>query len=116
MLDQMSLLKNCYSRVSRTDLSLEASRSILDSVQGRNLTWEFCCLLKAPELRCVLPCPLQRPLIELHHDQQWGPCVCIIQEAVHCPASSGTTSPGIRWVIEFRKFSCYIQLASPYST
>ena len=84
----------------------------LDRGLGGNLIWEFC-LLKAPQPQCALMCPLRRPLMELHRDPQWGPCACIIQEAAHHPSRAGTLSVGIRWVIEFRKSSFCIRLASP---
>lgn len=83
---------------------------------GGDLIWGSCCLLGALELRCALGCPVRRPRIELHSDQQGGPGECIIQLLVHCPASPGTISSGIRWIIEFRRSSFCIGLASPRST
>lgn len=83
----------------------------LDSVRRRNPIWEFCCLLKALELRS-LTCPLRRPLIELHCDQQWGPCMYYSGGRTP-PWSSGTVLSRIRWVIEFRKSAYCVRLASP---
>lgn len=83
---------------------------------GGDLIWGSCCLLGALELRCALGCPVQRPRIELHSDQQGGPGECIIQQVVHRPASSDTVLSGIQWIIEFRRSSFWIGLASPRPT
>lgn len=98
--------------VISTGLSLEDTGLFLDRGLGRNLIWEFC-LLEAPEPQRSVVCPLWRPLIELHHHQQWGPRAWIIQEAAHRPMRAGALSAGIRWVMAFRKSLFFIWLVSP---
>ena len=98
--------------VISTGLSLEDTGLFLDRGLGRNLIWEFC-LLEVPEPQRSVACPLRRPLIELHRDQQWGPHAWIIQEAAHRSMRAGALSAGIRWVMAFRKSSFFIWLVSP---
>lgn len=98
--------------VLSTGLFLEDTGLFLDRGLGRNLIWEFC-LLKVPEPQRSVVCPLRRPLIGLHRDQQQGPHACVIQEAAHRLVSAGILSAGIRWVIAFRKSLFFIWLVSP---
>ena len=103
--------KNCITPSYQYRFTPGRYGLFLDRGLGRNLIWEFC-ILEVPKPQRSVVCPLRRPLIGLHRDQQQGPHV-FIQEAAHRLVRAGTLSAGIRWVIAFRKSLFFIWLVSP---